>query len=226
MSYIITIQYPYQHLEMNIAYNSYILETVIIPKMQAVGLIIPTMQQLLKNHNLALSDLACIGINTGPGPFNTLRAIVATANGIAFAQKIPLVACNGLELLLQENKTEKQVAILDAFGTDVYYAIKSIQPSHKAMADTAGQQGYISINDLITMLNTSHQNQPLSFIGNGSIKHQDYIMQHFMGSAKFNESLLFATATTLAHVTYKKFSEHLTETEIFPLYFASPVTKS
>ena len=136
MSYIITIQYPYQHLEMSISCNSSILETQIVPKIQAVGLIIPTMQQLLEHHNLTLSDIACIGINTGPGPFNTLRAIIATANGIAFAQKIPLVACNGLELLLKENESESnQVAILDAFGNDVYYAIKSSE-----------LQGYMPIN--------------------------------------------------------------------------------
>ena len=215
MSYIITIQYPYQHLEMSISCNSSILQTVIVPKIQAVGLIIPTMQQLLKNHNLTLSDIACIGINTGPGPFNTLRAIIATANGIAFAQKIPLVACNGLELLLQENKVENQVAILDAFGSDVYYAIKS-----------SGLQGYMSINDLITMLNASHQGQIINFIGNGSVKHQDFILQNFTGTAHINHDLLFATAATLADVTYKKFSDNLVETEIFPLYFTSPVTKS
>ena len=215
MSYVITIQYPYQHLEMSISCNSSILQTVIVPKIQAVGLIIPTMQQLLKNHNLTLSDIACIGINTGPGPFNTLRAIIATANGIAFAQKIPLVACNGLELLLQENIDENQVAILDAFGTDVYYAIKS-----------TCQQGYMPITDLITMLNASHNNQTVKFIGNGSVKHHDYILQNFIGSAQIHPDLLFATAATLVKTTHKKFSKNLIDAEIFPLYFASPVTKS
>ena len=216
MSYIITIQYPYQYLEMSISYNSSILQTVIVPKIQAVGLIIPTMQQLLKNHNLTLSDIACIGVNTGPGPFNTLRAIIATANGIAFAQKIPLVACNGLELLLEENGSElNQVAVLDAFGTDVYYAIKS-----------SGLQGYMPITDLIHMINTSHQNQAVTFIGNGSVKHQDYILQNFTGTTYINHELLFATSKILVATTYKKFNGNLTESEIFPLYFASPVTKS
>jgi len=216
MSYIITIQYPYQHLEISISHNSSILETKMISKIQAIGLIIPTIQQLLKNQNIDLSDIACIGINTGPGPFNTLRAIIATANGIAFSRKIPLVACNGLELLLQENIEEfNQVAILDAFGTDVYYAIKS-----------TNQQGYTSITDLIIMINASDKNQTITFIGNGSIKHHDYIYKNFIGTAKFNYDLLFSTATTLVETTYKKFDENLVDTEIFPLYFASPVTKS
>jgi len=215
MSFIITIQYPYQYLEMSIACNSITLETIVVPKIQAVGLIIPTLQQLLSNHGLILSDITCIGINTGPGPFNTLRAIIATANGIAFAQKIPLIDCNGLELLLQENKDQHQVAILDAFGNDVYFAIKE-----------SGQQGYTSISDLVTLLNTSYKNQSIMFVGNGSVKHHDYIAQNFTGHAQINRDLLFATSTALIDQTYKKYRENCTATEIFPLYFQSPVTKS
>lgn len=215
MSYIITIQYPYQHLEMSIACNSITLETIVIPKIQAVGLIIPTLAQLLTNHGLILSDIACIGINTGPGPFNTLRAIIATANGISFAQKTPLIECNGLELLLQENKQEHQIAILDAFGNDVYFAIKS-----------SGQQGYTSICNLVEMLNSIYKNQSLLFVGNGSVKHQFYISQNFAGNAHIDQNLLFASSTALLDQTYKKYRENNTATEIFPLYFQSPVTKS
>lgn len=214
MSYIITIQYPYQYLEMSIACNSIMLETIVVPKIQAVGLIVPTLQQLLTNHGLILSDIACIGINTGPGPFNTLRAIIATANGISFAQKIALIDCNGLEILLRENKHEHQVAILDAFGHDVYFAIK-----------LSGQQGYTSISDLIQTLNTTYQNQSITFIGNGSVKHQDYITQNFRGNAHINNDLLFASSTALLDMTYKKYRENNTATEIFQLYFQSPVTK-
>ncbi|AXK60632.1 tRNA threonylcarbamoyladenosine biosynthesis protein TsaB [Candidatus Chromulinivorax destructor] len=215
MSYIITIQYPYQYLEVSIACNSITLETVVVPKIQAVGLIIPTLAQLLTNHGLILSDIACIGINTGPGPFNTLRAIIATANGISFAQKTPLIDCNGLELLLQENKQEHQVAILDAFGNDVYFAIKS-----------SGQQGYTSICNLVEMLNNTYKNQSLLFVGNGSVKHQLYISQKFAGNAHIDQELLFASSTALLNQTYKKYRENNTATEIFPLYFQSPVTKS
>jgi len=199
---------------MSIARDSNILETLIVSKLQAVGQIIPVLQNLLINHHVTLSDIACIGVNTGPGPFNTLRAIVATANGLSFARNIPLIACNGLELLLQENTDQNQIAILDAFGTDVYYAIKS-----------STQQGYTSITDLIHSLNTSHPHQTLNFIGNGSIKHADYIKETFTGTVKIDTDLLFASSQSLINETFKKFSQGLTEKEIYPLYFQSPVTK-
>ena len=215
MPYFITIQYPYQYLTITLSDSTTMITTETISKFQAVGLLIPTLNTILTTNNLTLTDIACIGINTGPGPFNTLRSIIATANGIAFAKQIPLVACNGLELLLQENEAYNQVAILDAFGTDVYYAIKGFN-----------KQGYDSIANLTTKLNSLYTNQTIVFVGNGAEKHKEFIMNNFTGTADFKDDCLFATPQSLVNETYKKFSQGNTEKEIFPLYFASPVVKS
>ncbi|MBV8660984.1 MAG: tRNA (adenosine(37)-N6)-threonylcarbamoyltransferase complex dimerization subunit type 1 TsaB [Candidatus Dependentiae bacterium] len=215
MSYFITIQYPYQYLTITLSDNTTIISTETISKFQAVSLLIPTFNSILLTNNLTLKDIACIGINTGPGPFNTLRSIIATANGIAFAKQIPLVACNGLELLLQENKADNQVAILDAFGNDVYYAIKA--------SDT---QNYNSIENLISELNNLYTHQTIIFVGNGAEKHKEFISNNFKGTADFKDDCLFATPQSLVNETYNKFEQGLTEKEIFPLYFASPVVKS
>jgi len=215
MPYLITVQYPYQYLTVTLSDNTSIISTETISKFQAVGSLIPTIQQLLVSNNLALTDISCIGINTGPGPFNTLRSIIATANGISFAKQIPLVSCNGLELLLQENEITNQVAILDAFGSDAYYAIKKSQ-----------EQGYNSITEIIAKLNDEYATETIDFIGNGAIKYKEIIAQSFTGVAQFNDEHLFASPQQLVNETYKKFSQNITEKEIFPLYFASPVVKS
>ena len=215
MSYFITIQYPYQYLTITLSDNTTVITTETVSKFQAVSLLIPTLNAILIQNNLTLTDINCIGINTGPGPFNTLRSIIATANGIAFAKQIPLVACNGLELLLQENETNNQVAILDAFGTDVYYAIKA-----------SGIQGYDSIENIITKLNNLYTNQTIMFVGNGAEKHKEFITNNFTGQPKFLQDCLFATPQSLVNETYKKFSHGHTAKETFPLYFSSPVVKS
>jgi tRNA A37 threonylcarbamoyladenosine modification protein TsaB len=215
MPYFITIQYPYQYLTITLSDNTTMLDTQTISKFQAISNLIPAFKAMLLTHNLTLADIACIGINTGPGPFNTLRSIIATANAISFAQQIPLVACNGLELLLQEHGEQNQVAILDAFGTDIYFEIKS-----------NAQQGYNSIENLMTELNNSVKNETITFIGNGAIKHQEFITKNFTGTAHFNDQLLFASTQSLINETYKKFTNQATATEIFPLYFTSPVVKS
>ena len=224
MSYFITIQYPYQYLTISLSDDTTMIETQTVSKFQAISLLIPTLQTMLAAHNLTLADIACIGINTGPGPFNTLRSIIATANGISFAKQIPLVGCNGLELMLQETDDHNTVVILDAFGSDVYFAIKS-----------SGIQGYNSIENLVAELNQS-TNTTIIFMGNGAVKHQEYITNNVAGSAPsfakapagtiFKSDCLFASPQSLVNATYKKFSQGQTEKEIFPLYFASPVVKN
>ena len=214
MPYFITIQYPYQYLTVTLSDDTTIISTETISKFQAVGSLIPTMQKILTNNQLTLTNISCIGINTGPGPFNTLRSIIATANGISFAKQIPLVPCNGLKLLLQEDKAINQVAILDAFGSEAYYAIKESQ-----------EQGYNSIKEIITKLNNKYPNKAIYFIGNGAVKYKEIINKNFTGSAQFNDELLFASPQQLVNETYNKFSQNLTEKETFPLYFTSPVVK-
>ena len=212
MPYFITIQYPYQYLTITLSDNTTIIATQTISKFQAISLLLPTLKLMLETHNLTLANIACFGINTGPGPFNTLRSIIATANAISFAQHIPLVGCNGLDLLLQEHDNNT-VAILDAFGNDVYFAMKGFD-----------NQGYDSIENVIKKLNNLHTSS-ISFIGNGASKHKDYILSNCKGIANFDETALFASTQTLVDATYKKFLEGKIERELFPLYFASPVVK-
>lgn len=214
MPYFITIQYPYQYLTITLSDNTQVLSTQTISKFQAISQLIPAFNTLLLEHNLTLADIACIGINTGPGPFNTLRSIIATANGIAFATGIPLVGCNGLDLMLFEHDNANTVAILDAFGSDVYFAIK-----------LSGKMGYNSIENVIAELNNSGQ-EKIIFIGNGAIKYKELILNNFTEIAIFQDDCLFASTQALVDATYNKFSQGLTEKEIFPLYFASPVVKN
>lgn len=235
MPYFLTIQYPYNYLTISISDRTTIITTETISKFQAIGLLLPTLQNMLAAHQLTLADITCIGVNTGPGPFNTLRSIIATANGIAFAQHIPLVGCNGLDLLLKETNHQNTVAILDAFGSDVYYAIKtsdSIETltgaSDKSdfVKTSSGTQGYNSIEKVIEELNLFKHTIPCLFIGNGAIKHKEFIMQNFKGEAQFDDTIIFASTQTLINETYNRYGQNKIEREIFPLYFASPVVKS
>jgi len=215
MSYLITIQYPYNYLTVTLSHDTTIIATETISKFQAIGQLIPAIKRILESQKILLPDIACIGINTGPGPFNTLRTIIATANAISFAKQIPLVACNGLDLMLQEAAHKNTVVLLDAFGQDVYFA-----------TSYNNQQGYSSIEKVIEELNLLSQKDAFLFIGNGAAKHQELIKKNLKNAAAFDENCLFADEQTLVNETYKKFNQGKVEKELFPLYFASPVVKS
>ncbi len=214
MHYFITIQYPYEYLSVTLSSNVSIIESITITKFQAVSKLIPAIAQLLKNHKLTLDQISCIGINTGPGPFNTLRTIIATANALSFAKKIPLVGCNGLQLMLDSNKlNHRQIVILDAFGNDVYYAISQ-----------TNQMGYASINELATMINALAQ-QTHYFIGNAITKHRSTLENQIKGDVYYDTENLFSSEESLYLATQDKYHAGLTEQELYPLYFQSPVTK-
>lgn len=212
MSHFILLQYPYEHIEVALATNDRIIDTINITKFQAVALLIPTLQTILEKNNLTKNDIAALGINVGPGPFNTLRSLIATANGISFVTKIPLIACNSLTMMLS-HQPQSTIALLNAFGTDVYYAFHE-------------KQGYQSITTLITSLNTSHNNQTITFIGNGAQKHRDYIQQNFIGIAKFKKNILFSTLEDLHIQTMQLFKEQETQLQVKPLYLQSPAIKN
>lgn len=214
MPYFIAIQYPYEYLVITLANDQTIIAEKTITKFKAISQLIPTIQETLQEHNINLSDIASIGINTGPGPFNTLRSIIATANAIAFAQNIPLISCNGLDLILDQAPTNT-IAILDAFSNDVYFAIKA-----------SGKQGYSSIEDLMNEINNVYKNQSVYFVGNGALKHQNLITQKFSDKAHIQATILFGSSQALVKKTYEKYIKKEVSCQIFPLYFASPVVKS
>lgn len=57
---------------------------------QKAQAVLPMIQALLKKHELKLTDLNGINVNTGPGSFTGIRVGVAIAKALSFALKIPV----------------------------------------------------------------------------------------------------------------------------------------
>ncbi|HEV2339484.1 MAG TPA: L-threonylcarbamoyladenylate synthase [Patescibacteria group bacterium] len=68
--------------------KTYIKEEVVIPRSSQN--VLPMIDELLKEHNLAAKDLTDISVAVGPGSFTGLRVGVAIANAFAFAMNIPV----------------------------------------------------------------------------------------------------------------------------------------
>lgn len=135
--------------------------------------LVPTINTILKQHNLALNDLNGIGVNQGPGPFTSLRVAITTANGIAFGSHIQLIGNNSLHALLQEypdNQYPLTIAILNAFNKDLYYAIQQ---------EIGTQDGCKNIEILFQDLKRQFPEQTIRFIGNGTTMYKDLIEKTF-----------------------------------------------
>jgi tRNA A37 threonylcarbamoyladenosine modification protein TsaB len=205
------IQYPYDHIEIALCSQTKIVEQIRIHKFEAIKLLIPTISTLLAHQKLKIQDLICVGINQGPGPYNTLRSIIATINGFHFTHKTKFVECEALPLLLTPY-TEPTIALLNAFSKRVYYGIK---------VNDKVTQGICPIADLPKILKEQGLiDTKLNCIGNGAVVYKNEIMELSPNLQIADEFPLFNNLQTLFEETHKQIKQKNMVTHYTsPLYF-------
>jgi|SRR5579863_1619375 len=165
IGYFLAIQATYEGLDLAIGTNGHVTNTVSVNKFEASRMILIALQQLLQTHGTHLEALRCIIVNQGPGPFTTLRTVLATVNGLACATGIPLVGVDGIATLARQTPG-LTVALLNAFNKDVYYAIAR----DTINLETGCQPGTM----LIRTLHAQYPQTPITFVGNGvDLLHDD-----------------------------------------------------
>jgi len=212
--FYLTLQHTYTHIEYALCNDQQIVRTTSDDKLHASKHIILTFQELLTQHNLKLSDLSFMVVNQGPGPFTTLRTSIATANGIAFASHLPLVAVNGLEALVTEYSSPDYpytVALLNAFGHDLYYGIST---------NGGLDIGCANYKKMLSDIQGMTKNNNVLFVGNGAEMYQDAIKVEFKDNAIFpNPIPQTVSIKQIARLGYKYWQEqrHIFK-QIEPLY--------
>lgn len=84
---------------------------------------------LLKEHELTVSDLDAVAVSAGPGSYTGLRIGVATAKGLCYSLGIPLISLNSLEIMMQvylqwfKPGNALYIPMIDARRMEVYMAL-------------------------------------------------------------------------------------------------------
>ena len=92
-------------------------------------LLMPMIEQLLGNLEVAPADLGAIGVSKGPGSYTGLRVGVSTAKGLCMALDKPLLSLGSLETLAEKVKGLAQeldayiCPMLDARRMEVYHEV-------------------------------------------------------------------------------------------------------
>lgn len=113
--------------------------------------LIPAIEKLLAEHQVAYKDLSAIAVCIGPGSFTGLRIGLAAAKGFALALGCELIGVSSLEAAIYK-KGGKEV-FLDASRGEAYYQ-KDLHSEPKLIPHagdfdepaTAAEVGYVALN--------------------------------------------------------------------------------
>ena len=172
MHLYLAIQNTYDIFEMALFQDKNFIDYLYEDKRYTSKMFIPLLDQLCVKNNIQFSDISFCAVNGGPGPFSTLRSIIASVNGLHLATHIPLIGIDGLEatfLEFYDNHYENTVILLNAFNHEVYYLI--------AQQETVINKGYKKIDLLLAEITQQYHNQPIHFIGNGVTLYHNLIQQ-------------------------------------------------
>ena len=222
MNLVIVIHNSYNSVDCALARDNQVLVGTSITKELASAQLIPTIDALLAVQHYDLSDLSHIIVNQGPAPFTTLRTIIVTANGIAFAHKIPLVGVDALDAFMSEYTDRNSmpcIVLLNAFNKAVYYD----------MTDPGQQKtfkGYAPIESCIAMIQSLYKDMPLQFVGNGTQLYRAEIESTFGNQAHIPDPLpLTASLQQILKKGIDQIGKGQGITQfIEPLYLKKPVS--
>jgi len=161
MTHSLIAQCTYDEIQVALFQDDTLQSSFSESKKTASKQLLSSLQTLLENKKLSLDDISFIGINQGPAPFTTLRVLITTINGLAFANKIPLVGLNGLESMLKEYSAPEHptLCLYNAFNKDAYFGIQ---------APNVHTTGCLPIDKVLTQVKEQFSSQPIHVIGHGA----------------------------------------------------------
>lgn len=225
----LAIQNTYQELEIALFNGSVCADVLRADNKSASKIFIPLVQKILTQNSIPLDTLNFIAVNQGPGPFTTLRTILASVNGLSFATNIPLIGIDGLIALLLEHRSTKYlhtIALLNAFNKDVYFGIekpeKKLETGYNNifnfLTDISGTPP--TTQNFTTNLEQISPRETIRFIGNGTELYKNAIQDTFGLNAYIPTILpLTCSITQIGLMGLKRWQQHDRLTcQLLPLY--------
>ena len=136
--------------------------------------LMPLIEQILIDTNLALKDINLIVCDLGPGSFTGIRIGVATTKAFRDSLNIPTVGVSSLEALAYNLKTSNIIcSLIDAKNENVYLEVfekeannyKSIYPAT-----------FSNIDEFF--LNLSNKYKNVTFVGDGALDYKNKIFSN------------------------------------------------
>lgn len=138
-------------------------------------LIMPMIEQLLKDSNLTIDDIDGFVVSKGPGSFTGLRIGMATIKGLSFGLNKPYISISTLDGLALSLSSFNGIIcpIMDALRDTVYTTFFKFKDGklEKLMDYTS-----LSLEELKNSLNEKGEN--VIFTGDGVFKHKEFLLEN------------------------------------------------
>ena len=161
----------------------------------------PLIKEALLESKLTMSQINAIAVGKGPGSYTGLRIGVSAAKGLCFANDIPLISINSLEILAHSTTIDKGyiIPMIDARRMEVYSAIydESYTLIRETKADIIDEHSFYD----------ELQNHIVNFLGDGAEKCKETIITK---NAVFIKNV-FPSAKEMTQLSYDKYKENNTE---------------
>ena len=92
-------------------------------------LILPMVDELMAEADIAIEQVDAIAFGRGPGAFTGLRIAVGVTQGIAFGADLPVVPVSTLAALAQGCESDRVLAAIDARMDEVYWGAYQRNPA-------------------------------------------------------------------------------------------------
>ena len=170
-----------------------------------------SIRENLERNGLQPHSLEGIIVSIGPGSYTGLRIGLATAKGLCYALKIPLVAVSTLEMIAyaaQDEAVDLICPLIDARRMEVFMALYDRQLT-QIRAPESKILDANSFDELLT-------NRNLIFCGSGSKKLQDILSHPRAFFSPVQATAVHLSKIGLQHFTAQRFAD-LAYTEPFYL---------
>lgn len=134
------------------------------------GLLLPTVDRVLKKAGLAAKDLDAVAVSVGPGSFTGLRVGLATAKGLALGTGATLVGVPTLEVLAEGYPVPDVTicALLDAYRGEVFMAVFTRKGTRLERVSSDAVLAPEAVKAVLAGVES-----PVHLIGNGAARYRE-----------------------------------------------------
>ncbi|MGL5150233.1 MAG: tRNA (adenosine(37)-N6)-threonylcarbamoyltransferase complex dimerization subunit type 1 TsaB [Clostridium sp.] len=172
-------------------------EYVINEKREHSVILMPLIQQILQDHNLSIKNVDGFVVSKGPGSFTGLRIGMATIKGLSMGSSKPYVSVSSLDALALSGGYFDGIicSMMDALRDSVYTCLyKNVDGKLEKLIDYSP----LDLEELMTLL--KEKNERVLFIGDGAIKHKEYITTNFSNCVFPPNHLNIVRASSLGEI--------------------------